>query len=406
MARPPRGLVANGTLWLLLLLVGAGAVLAAGERDEETLREGTWQALSEVQAALDDGREAAAAAMLDALLPRTRSHPFEYAVVRQAQGYLRLQQERPQDALAAFREALASGKLPERVIAGIRVQIARTFLLLERPEEAIAAIDLIPASELEAGTRVLKGQALLLADRHEAALAEISAAIKSSREPPLEWQELLLAAQLGARQLAPASVVLKSLIEARPSRLDWWRQLAAIYQHLGAHRAASAVLAAAHRLAPLEGEVLLELVRLQLHAGQPASAATLMEDAWQTARLRRNEETLRLYIDACVLAREPARAISTLEQINAEGASMALHAQLGRLHFRVENWQDSWRHFARALEAGEAGERAAEDALLAGIAALRAGNTGVAREMLQRARSFPDTRERAARWLARLADAA
>jgi len=404
----------GGREWLCLLLLFIGmnallpAVIPAAEarerKAEATMRESTWKALREALDALEAGREAEAAERLQSLVPTTRDHPFEHAVVRQAEGHLLLQQDRPREALDAFRAALAAENLPAEVIREIRQHVARIHIVLEEFDAALAELDRLPEAPPDAEALLLRGHALFKLERWQPAAKALERALRASPAPPVAWRELLLAAWLHAEALPQAAAVLKDLIAAEPEHGDWWRQLASIYQRLGAHRAAAAVLVSANRLGLLDPRDLLELARLLLYTEQPERAARLLAEAHGQGRFQAMEdEALLLLADAYALGREPQRAIAFLEPA-AAGGSRALLARLGRLQFNEGQWDAAWRTLKRAADEGPAdgGSTAqAEDALLAGIAALQAGERKAATSLLRRAERDASTRERARRWLAR-----
>ncbi len=129
----------------------------------------------------------------------------------------------------------------------------------------------------------------------------------------------------------------------------------------------------------------------------------MLEQEFESGRLPPTVERRLLLADAWELAREPDRAIGCLQSAG-DGAAPAILARLGRLQYRVRDWQAAWSTLSSAARAGQSEPAHAETVLLAGIAALKAGETDAAAALLGQAREFEATRVRAQRWLDSLPD--
>lgn len=367
----------------------------------------TYELLQAARAALKENRPEAARTMLSEF-PQASEEPMAYetALVRQALGYALAALERPADAALAFREALASGQLPEEVNHELRHRAGVAFLRAERHAEGAAMLeqwlDAEPRAELE--LRLALALAYYHLERYDELLPLLEQALREDPPEREDWLSLLLQAYLQKKQHSKALPVLRELLALAPGKRDYWLLLAHLEQALGRATASLAAYELAYQQGVLQAGDLLYLAQGYLERRRPHAAARLLQK--ESGRLLpRDRATLALQGEAWRQARAPRDAIETWQELlRLEPDDLDTGLRLARLYMEQEQW-DKALELLDGLPGGEP-PASAERQLLLGISAVRAGRNTSALAALARAAAHDHTRNTACAWLASLEPAA
>jgi tetratricopeptide (TPR) repeat protein len=392
---------AFGLLLVALTLAppGAAQVPALSERSHERL--------AAAQQAMERGRHAEAADLLEALLAERRLEPGEAAVVQQNLGYARLALGHHERAVTAFEAALRSEVLPEAVAHPLRYNLAQLHARAGRWREALDALAPWLAAERtpSAEAHLLAGHVYHRLGRQAQAIEHLQQAIDGAAEPPEDRLQLLLAAYLADGREAAAAALLQRLVTRYPARRGYWLQLSDLHLRLKREHAALATLELAQQHGVLQPADLPALARLYLHLDMPYRAARLLEGVLESGSEGVGAEDWELLAAAWQRAQEPERAVDALRRVGALRADGTAALRAGRLLMDLERWEEAVAELEAALRRGGLA-RPAEAQLLLGIAALEAGDPARAIPALQRAAQHGPTRPAAEAWLARAGAAA
>lgn len=384
----------------------------------------THRILVSAQSRVQEGRTKAALAQLEELQPFVEGSPYERALVARRRAHLLLGEERYDEAIAAFEMAAEGERFPENEQRDLRYNLGQLYLRVGRYQDAATLLQAWVETEADPppGARVQLGHALYALKRYVEVIAQLELALESEeplggfesedREP---WYQLLLAAYLAIGDGPATKETLLRMVARFAHRQVYWLQLSNAQLQLGDIESALASLELAHDIAPLEGESLRQLARLNLQMGAPHRAARLIEAALNENRVDPSMEMLHVQVEYLLAAREYERALATVDRaasLYPASLSPRLRRRRAELLIQLERWgqavallQDIVRD-QEGREVDEEHDRMGEWAsFLLGVAAYMQGDfamsTSAFRSVL-RAGATAQNRGLAKRWLERV----
>ncbi len=389
----------TGILLSLVLLLAPGITSSTG------LSPNLHRRLSDIREQMDAGRHRKALPGLRQLLTEARGDSYAEAVLRQHLGYAYLETEELTAARRELAAALESKQLPKSVNRRLHHLLAQVWLRLEQPQQALVHLEawLEGAKALEAEERVMAAQIYYAAERKGTAIAQLEKALSLRTTPPESWLRSLLAMYLETDRYKQAKALLRKLIRRNPTGADYWRHLAQLEARRGRQGQALAVLALAYRQGLLKADELTRFARLHAAADIPEKAARLLQQWRQSGKLPGTRGRMRIEADLWIMARErePARAL--LRRLSKNAKDGQADFKRGRILFDQGRWHECTSALRQSLERGGLKQQN-QARLLLGIAAFKAGDSGLAQTSLKQAMQVPDTRDQAAAWLQALAE--
>jgi tetratricopeptide (TPR) repeat protein len=260
----------------------------------------------------------------------------------------------------------------------LKTDLAQLMLDLGQPEQALAALDAIPAATFPAESIPVKVDALLRAGRKSNAekvafaaklpppvalnLAEVflrarlpqdaRRALEATTVPPkLRLRSQLLRGQAAeqSREPAQAITIYKQALAADPKSVPALVALAEAYSNQGDHKESFATLQRAREQAPNSLEVLRHLVVEAIRAGKSSAAS----DAATALRDKSAGSLDDLYLASAALieSKDYKSASEILEKITAERPTDAKATMaLGIAYHGLERELDARRTLERALQ--------------------------------------------------------
>ncbi|MHA7817333.1 MAG: hypothetical protein ACX93N_12720 [Pseudohaliea sp.] len=390
------------TLGLLLGL--AGPALAAGEA-VVGMSEKVFEALNEAQAALDAEDNAAARAILEALLERRKLSAYERAHTLNLLGYCRYEADDLPGARATYERALALPGLPESMQAMLLVTLGQVSLVQEDNEGAegyLRRLLALPEQDLPRH-RVLFAAALIGQARFADALEPLQSAIAEAgadgSAPPEQWLSMLASVHY-EREDYPAMRDTMARLATLYPREQYLLNLAALHGQLGDSGRQLALVEALRDDGRLSQETrLVMLANLFLAEGLPWEAARLLETAIDDGRVEADRRNLETLSQAWYLAAETERAIEPLAAAAALAEDGELYLRLARLHMDANAWAAAEEAAGLAIERGGLREEG-QAWLVRGMAAARREQFRSARDYFTEAARHADAARYAAQWLA------
>ncbi len=383
------------TLWCWL----AGPVIADAA---PTLGRLVYERLTAIQRQLADEAYPEAIRALQDLLTRQGLSTFERAVLHETLGYAHSQRGDYAQAATAFAAALQYPDLPTDRLANNLYNRAQMEFASEQPEAAAQSLkrylSLVATPDDEA--RLLLCKTYLVLERWSEALAAIRPLLADHPHPKTEWYRLQLAAQWELKEYAAAAATLRVLLRRDPEQPAYWQELVAVYTQAGAQSKAVAILELMRQRGLLtEARDIEDLALRYLHIDRPYRAAQRLTEALNTGRLPRTSDTLERLAQAWLAARESERARDVLTQAAPLAANGELYLQLAQLEYVREAWSATESAARAAIRQGGL-KHPGQAYLLLGIAGWQQGQSTTAREALTQAARYPQTQRTAQSWLA------
>jgi len=196
--------------------------------------------------------------------------------------------------------------------------------------------------------------------------------------------------------------VLMGLLRRAPSNAGYWRDLYGLELRRGRYDRAAGALSLAQRLGLLRGERdILQLASLYRLAGMPYQGGVLLERDLTVGRLEPSAARWQLAAEAWLQAQELDRALGALDRalaLRARQVDAALVLRLGEQLLQRGHWESAVGLLRRASGRVPAADRG-RVFLRLGIAYAEQRADAAARQALEEARRYAESRAVAERWL-------
>ena len=385
------------SLLILGLLVFSSSISAS-----QPLSQRAHQMLSQVYESMGKEQWETALLQLEQAQERLEKELPALASVLHLRGHANTRLERYDAALENYQSALRSGGLSEPVQQQARYAVAQLALMLERYEEAVAAIEqwLQVEAEPASQARMIAASAYLNSGRYVQAAEQVRLAIESEAQPPEQWYQILLAAWYELDEMKELLVWLPRVIERFPQQYQYWTQLAGLHVRMENTDQALAVLDAAYRQGLLREERdILNLVQLHRQAAAPLLAARVLSIELDKGSVKPVAKNYQLLADSWLQAQENRLAVDAYYQAIELGAGAVVKLRLARQLMRDEQPQQALELLAAAKQGFDA-EHMGEALLLEGMAAYEAGEQETARRAFLQAATHTKVGKTAKQWLA------
>ncbi|MCW9025655.1 MAG: tetratricopeptide repeat protein [Gammaproteobacteria bacterium] len=390
-------------LVLVLISVPAASPFAATTK---TLSKQTYQQLQASQKLLEAGNTGKAVSQLQILLKETTEHPYEQAVILQTLAHAYISSDAYNKAIPYLQRSLKLNQLPDDVQQRGRYNLAQLYLAENQFTESIKTIQVwianakIPRAEIYA----MLGSAYLQLQRYADAIEPMRKAIELNETPKENWYQSLLGAYNELKNYEQCTVLLREMITLFPKRPRYWRQLAGIEMMRENYSEALAVMELAYLRNYLEAERdLLNLAQLYSHQNAPYKAGIVIEKEIHNRRIKATRKNWELAANAWNQARETKRAINALEQAWKISQQPALGLRLSQHYLDAQRWKAASLVLNALLKKKKLDEDdAGRTWLLLGITRFETKQRDEAREALNQAAKYKNTRKDALQWLAAL----
>lgn len=379
---------------------------AVGQDDSRktpTMRQSVYDKLSKSSGLADRGDMAGALAALEDLKKFKDLSPYEKAQLHTAFGFVHYSRGEYGKSVDSYRVVLDQEELPAALRASTLYTLAQIHYQMEQYAKTVEYLDRWIGEAANPGPEpyMLLGQARYELERYGEAIDPIETAVRISRgrgrKVDEAWYMLLRACHYALGDYPRTIEVLETLVSEYP-REEYWTQLAALYGDAGNERRRLA----AYELAYLQGylderrEIVL-LAQLLLQAGVPYRAGAVLARGLADGFVEGTAEEYGLLSQAWTLAKEDGKAIEALTRAAALTDDGEFDARLAYAHADRSEWEKAAESARTALARGVA-ERARIQVLL-GMALFELEKFEEAKKAFQVARSSPDMRRTAARWV-------
>lgn len=356
---------------------------------------------------LDEGEDAKAREILEAILANDRSSSYEKALCLQGISQVLYNEDDIAGAIESNEKAIATDGLDNKSHFNLVYQVAQMNLMDERYDAALAAIEswfTLTGTET-ADAWALKGNALYRLERFPESSVALKKSISLSTEPSDTVYQILIASYYDAENYTEAAKAAEEVLARDPTKKTVARQLASIYIELEQGPKAIEVLEAAKSRGLLtDASDLRQLFQLYNYVDRPAEAARTINEGLAAGILKEDYETLKGLGDSWVLTAQSAEDESAAQResfdksIEAYGRASAV-AKDGEVDFmrgqilvaERERYAEGKAALEQALSRGGL-KREGEAYILLGNAEIELGNQKAAVAAYEKARAFPNTK--------------
>ena len=164
-------------------------------RRSEVLGSAAFRLIEKARELAEQGKYDAALVPLQQILDGDKFKPYEKAVAMQSMGFVHADKNDYPATIAAFEQAVATGDLPQAIVARLTYNLAQLYLAEAKPQKALAFFEQwfdTQNNEQDAAAFALKAQIYLTLDDMRQAEQAIRKALLKVKEPQQSWTRILL----------------------------------------------------------------------------------------------------------------------------------------------------------------------------------------------------------------------
>lgn len=336
-------------------------------------------------------------------LERQRLSKYEEALVKQTKGFVYAQQNREAQAIQSFEAALKTNSLPPTAHQGMLYSLAGLYASQDQFMKSIETMREWFRYEAEPipDAYIMIGSGFAELERFDNALPYVLKAIEKSKEPRKAWYMLAIAIHFERSRYAAAADLLLEMLRYWPDEARYWDMLSSCYLELNDDQRALDTMMVAYNSGMLTNPIrILALVQLNLMRDIPYTAGTILQDELGKGTLERDEDNLRLLLQAWLSAREYDRAVETIDRLSEFAENGDYYLQAARIYNETGEWQKVINNVVKALDAGL--DEPVDALMLQGIANAELDRFDDAERAFIRVRSLGDSSDRrnAGSWIA------
>ncbi len=370
---------------LLLTLTALCLAASAIAQEAPKASRSTFLKLMDVQELWEEDRYEDAIAMLEALSEDNADRPYDFALCKQYLAHTAVMMGQSERARPALEAALAQPRLPEELLANLKLFYGQIVMADDEFELAKRMFDEWLATttvEPTPGQLFSVSYANYMSGNLDEAVEFITRAIDGRSNPPDNWVRLQYQILFDVGRYDDALAVATQLLDRDPASEDYWRLLASHHMRREDYAQALSAFAIAYQNGVLSKEDdLRRIASLYGHVAVPEKAARLLEQWIEEESIEKNAETWRTLGDMWMLARERDNAKAALWNSVTAEPDADTYEFLAGIHFEDAEWEQAYEGFEKALGTGDVDEEdVARLQLLAGLTAMRSGDKQTARE--------------------------
>jgi predicted Zn-dependent protease len=374
-------------------------------RKPGTLSESVYSSVNEAAKLMAEKKYDDAIKRLKDVADSGKGSDYERALVNLNLGFAHSSKDDYAGAAAAFAKAVALESLPQQQHEQLQYNLGQLYLAAKKYDAGIAALERYIAQACDPvppEAHLFLANALSEVGRPAEALPQIDMALSKAKEPKESWLQLKLAIQYQIKDYAAGTRTLVQLIGMAPDKVDYWKQLSSLFYEMDRDIESLAVLALARSAELLQKpEEIDNLYNIYMGLELPYKAGQLISAAMQAGLVEQDEKHIEMAANAWINASESERAETDLKRLAEMSERGEYYFRLGALYGESERWKDSIEMLTKAIEKGGL-KRPGDAWMRLALARYSLKDHGGAREALQRAVNYDNTRKQASEWLRHL----
>lgn len=372
----------------------------------QVIRAETYKKMEVVQKAFEAKDYKGALAGLDELKNGfDKLNDYEKATVWSLYGAVYYAQSDTKAAINAYINELRQPNLPDGLRDSGLYTLGQLYFITEEYPKAIAVIRkwMSGLTTPQPDGYVLIAQAYYQLENYAASEQSLVEGLRVAKQNKIafreNWLSLLRAVLYEQKQYAKSAKVLEVLVTQYPNNASYWQQLAGMDGILDRQADQLKIMHAAYRAGLLKNESdLLNLARLYMVENVPYPAAELLAKGMKAKVIAVNADTLQLYAQALVLAKEYQNQIVVLKKLAGMTDESKHYVYLAQAYDQINDWDNAASAFSAALKAKNV-TKPAEVRVQLGTALYNAGKLEEARTIFISAAKVPATAEVAGNWV-------
>ncbi|MBN8728547.1 MAG: tetratricopeptide repeat protein [Xanthomonadales bacterium] len=387
------------------LLAASGSALAARKPDNPYPNATRQEPKAEMSATdqrdlnkaadlVNDGKDEEAQKYVTRALERSRSSNYAQSFANQLQGQIYYDQDKSDEAIAAYRKALEIGGLPNAQHFQVLYVVAQLQLQDEKYDEALASI---AEWEKLTGTQnadelALKANAYYRTDKYQQAVDTMKQAMSMADKPNDSWNQILMASYFELGQYDQAAQLVQQQLAKDPTNIKLVNQLATVYIQADQNEKAAEVMAKAKNEGLItSGADYLQLAKLYSSADRNKDAMATMKEGFDKGLIEGNYDNYKLLGDICMQADDEACAIDAYAKASPNAPDGNVDYQLGYNLYYADRSREAVEALNRAIQKGKLRQEG-EAYLLRGDAENDLDQSAAALADWQKAAGYPSTR--------------
>jgi len=314
------------------------------------MRNRVYTQLARAQKLADDGDLPAGLTVLAEVEERLDSlNGYEQAMLYNFYSFMHYANDDIENALISFNKVIRDeSSIPDSLILSTRYSLAQ--LSMQKQDYASALTHLKAWKEqnskpLTATQEMLFAQIYYQDKQFIDSLMHIENAInvaaEDNKKPKENWLVLKRATHYELNQPKKVTQVMEQLVRLY-SKPQYWLQLAGMYGEIGEEDKQVAVMEAAHQAGYItKSSEIMTLAQLYQFHGAPFKAAKLLNEAIEQGTVVAQEKSLDLLSRAYLGAKEPLKAIETLETLTKLADGGKYDALLAQTYLNTEQWKNA-----------------------------------------------------------------
>ena len=330
---------------------------------------------------------------------------YEAALCYQLYGQYYAVQSQYTEAVPWFEKALATDKMPRIGMQEVRFQLAQTYFMIGNYKNVIALLEeFIRVGErykfpVSARINLLMAYSHGRLDEYEPAYFHITAANNKSDKPQIDWIEYAFSLAMKLENLDDAEDLGTRLLFLEPNKKKYWNQVSALYftKEFEIDSLAALELGYENNTIDKEEDYLL-LAKYYLYQKSPLKSIMVINDGIKKKIIAENEENLKLLSSSYFYSRDLKNGIEILIKAEKISDDPDLSFRLGTYAFDNEQYKLAISSFNIAKKRGW-DDIPGRIELIKGISYFELEDIDKAKENLQLAKNFEDTKDTADGWL-------
>lgn len=365
-----------------------------------TISESAYKRMERIIDAIAKGQYTESEAKLTEMAGNAGSD-YEKAIILQTLGFVYAQENKEQQAINTFQQAIATNALPQPVHEQMMFNVAQLYVAMDNWGKGMDALNayLGEACNPLPDAHVLLASVYANKKEWANALKQINLAIVKAKAAKETWLQLKLALHYELHDMPHCAEVLVHLVAIAPNKEDYWKQLSGILFEIKKDPEALAVLGLAERKGYIDTEPeYRNLSNMYMYMQIPYKAATVLERGLAQKQVEASEKNLSSLANAWLGAREYEKAEAAMKRAAAASDKGELYKQLAQIQIQDEKWKDALESLQKAQQKGGVKDPG-EVAFLIGVCAVQLKQWKVADAALRQAMQHEKTAKQAAQWL-------
>ena len=391
------------SILITMLIVFHSSLFAEEKKKNYKLQSNVHTELIGIHEQIEEGQNGKALKKLKKLISSNNLKAYDSAVVYQTIGFAKSNIGEFEEAAESFIQALSIDALPKDVTHELNYSAAQLLIHIDKSKEGLEYLSKWFATETKTtgDAHILAATAYYNIKDYQQLITHAEKALVLSSKPQLSWYELLLAGYYEINEYQKSATLLETIIIKYPKKLNYWLQLAEIYQRLEQGKKALAIYELAYAKGLLKRDDINRLISNYLYLEMPYKAAVLLEKEMAVGDIKPDIEMLKLLANSWMLAQEKKKAEPVFKEIIKNFRDNYSRLRLGQLYTEAEEWQQVIEVLNVEFESKDK-VLLSKINLLLGIAQYHSRNIDKATKAFTSALSDKSTEEQAIWWLQHL----